>query len=318
MEIIPNNLMGLFVGVSEPAQILFSGDAFRCVFKGERHDVRVAVLRLHFAEVQRVPVHTGRCACFETEQTDAHIQQVLAQFCSRHQVIGSAFGDAVPCETTAFHISAHAEHSRFTAVNGTAGSDNAYHLIVFHKDFGDFRLLNTQMRGFLQRMFHFLVVSCFVRLCPQRVHSGTFACIEHFGLDIGLIDILAHFAAQCVDFADKMAFGAAADGGVAGHHGNAVQTDGKHHRFHTQSGCCQCGFTACMTAAHNGNIYGFCFVHDLFSPLFGVYLLPHEFPLYHFMRKTPGMQGFSRVSPKKTYFTPLRAFCPPPVFSWRS
>ena len=30
--------------------------------------------------------------------------------------------------------------------------------------------------------------------------------------------------------------------------------------------CCQCCFTTCMTAAHNGNIYGFCFVHDLFSP----------------------------------------------------
>ena len=174
------------------------------------------------------------------------------------------------------------------------------------------------MGGHLQGVFHFLVVSCFVRLCPQRVHSGAFACIQHFGLNIGLIDILAHFAAQCVDFTNKMAFGAAADGGVTGHHSDAVQTDGKQHCFHTQSGCCQCCFTTCMTAAHNGNIYGFCFVHDLFSPLFEDFFLPHGFPLYHFMRKTPGMQGFSRVSPKKTYFTPLRAFCLPPVFSWRS
>ena len=57
--------------------------------------------------------------------------------------------------------------------------------------------------------------------------GGPFAAVEEAVLDGGRIGDLGHQAAEGVDFADDLALGEAADGGVAGHLGDAFGGDGE-------------------------------------------------------------------------------------------
>ena len=68
------------------------------------------------------------------------------------------------------------------------------------------------------------------------MNGRAFGLVEHFGLDEGFIYIFAHFSAEGVQFADKVAFGAATYVGVAGHQSDAVYADCKHDCLQAQAG----------------------------------------------------------------------------------
>ena len=51
-----------------------------------------------------------------------------------------------------------------------------------------------------------------------------FAGVEHARLDERIVDGAAHFAAERVNFAHQMSLTRAADGGVAGHEGDGIQS----------------------------------------------------------------------------------------------
>jgi hypothetical protein len=64
-----------------------------------------------------------------------------------------------------------------------------------------------------------------------------------------------------------MPLGTAPDGRVTGHQRDTVQRDGKHHRIHAKARRSEGRFTACMTAANDSDIDGFCMIH-IQIPLF--------------------------------------------------
>ena len=57
--------------------------------------------------------------------------------------------------------------------------------------------------------------------------GGAAGGVEEAELDAAGVGDFAHDAAEGVDFADEMAFGYAADGGVAGHLGDEVEVEGE-------------------------------------------------------------------------------------------
>ena len=48
MEIVSDDLVGFFIGISQPAKSLFFFDIFRLILEGERHNILIPILGLHF------------------------------------------------------------------------------------------------------------------------------------------------------------------------------------------------------------------------------------------------------------------------------
>ena len=73
-------------------------------------------------------------------------------------------------------------------------------------------------------------VLVFVGLGAGGLDGRAFGAVEHAELDAGGVDGVAHEAAEGVDFADHLALGQAADGGIAGHaaDGQGVHGDHRH------------------------------------------------------------------------------------------
>ncbi len=71
-------------------------------------------------------------------------------------------------------------------------------------DLHDFRLFDFQIGRVFQPLFHLFMVARFICLCAQGIHSGPLAGIQHFRLDICLVNDLTHLAAQRIDFAYKV------------------------------------------------------------------------------------------------------------------
>ena len=82
----------------------------------------------------------------------------------------------------------------------------------------------------------------------------TLGLVQHFGLNKGLVDILSHFTAKCIDFTHQMSLGRTADVRITGHHGNAVHIHREDNRTKSDSGCSQRGLAACMTRADHTDI----------------------------------------------------------------
>ena len=60
---------------------------------------------------------------------------------------------------------------------------------------------------------------------------GALARVQHAHLDQGVVGREAHLPAHGVQLPDEMALAGAADGGVAGHHADAVQVQGEQSRL---------------------------------------------------------------------------------------
>ena len=71
-------------------------------------------------------------------------------------------------------------------------------------------------------------VLVFVGFGAGGLDGGAFGFVEHSELDAGGVDGVGHEAAEGVDFADDLAFGEAADGGVAGHSTDGEGVHGDH------------------------------------------------------------------------------------------
>ncbi len=120
---------------------------------------------------------------------------------------------------------------------------------LFRQKFGNLRLPDLQIVLILQYLAHGFGIGSFVRLGPQRMHSGSLRDIQHLRLNKGLINVFAHFAAQGIDLPHQMSLGGSADMGIAGHHGDTVRIHGKDHRFKSQSGTGQCRLASRMSCS---------------------------------------------------------------------
>ena len=87
-------------------------------------------------------------------------------------------------------------------------------------------LLQAQPRLPLEGLLHVEHVQALVCLGPGHLDGGTLTGVEHADLDEGAVDGPGHLTAEGVDLADDVAFGRAADGGVAGHESQRIEVHG--------------------------------------------------------------------------------------------
>ena len=131
--------------------------------------------------------------------------------------------------------------------------------IILRQDIGYLHLADRQILLVFQDLAHGFGIFGFVSLCAQRMDCGTFGYIEHLGLDKGLVNILAHLAAQGVDFPDQMALGRTAYMGIAGHHGDAVDIHRENDCTVSKAGTGK----GCLTAGMSGTDHTYVSVYKV-------------------------------------------------------
>ena len=89
----------------------------------------------------------------------------------------------------------------------------------------DFGLLDEEIGLRLQHLAHLDAVLLLVALGAGRPDGGAAGGVEQAELDADGVGDFAHDAAEGVDFADEMALGDAADGGIAGHLRDEVEVE---------------------------------------------------------------------------------------------
>jgi hypothetical protein len=110
---------------------------------------------------------------------------------------------------------------------------------------------------FGEKLLHLLRVFVFVSLGARRLNGGALGAIEHAELDAGGVDGEAHEAAEGIDLADHLAFGEAADGGIAGHAADGGGIHGDHGdgaAIAEEVRCGPCGFRPGVAAADDDDV----------------------------------------------------------------
>ena len=99
-----------------------------------------------------------------------------------------------------------------------------------------------------------LCVFGLVALGAGGLYGRTTACVECLFLKRGKVCIKPHFAAQGIQFKYKMAFGKAADRGIARHSRDGVDQASDEQRPDAHAGCNQCSLSTRMASTDNNDV----------------------------------------------------------------
>jgi len=140
------------------------------------------------------------------------------------------------------------------AVRQCLSEDLVDWLGFFDDKVDNFGLANVKAGLGLENLAHLDAVKLLVALGARAPDGRAARGVEEAELDAYSIGDFAHDAAECIDFADEMALGDAADGGVAAHLGNEVEvhSDERGLEAHARGG--HGGLAAGMTGAHDNDI----------------------------------------------------------------
>ena len=269
-NVIPDDPVRFLIRICQPAVDLLLCDILRLVRERKRTDKIVSFLNLHFGKINCSAVdscrRTGLKSSDRKSETDQGIRQMI---CSLQAIRSRIFTDFT-VNASCVQIDAGTYDHLFAVVYRSCKSpDSAYFSVrsglflqiirqafchTLRQYFTDLRLFDHKSGRIFKRFSHFTDIILFIRLGPEAVHCRSFGPVDNFALNIGLIYIFAHFAAERIQLAHQMSLRASADIGIAGHKGNTVHADSKHHSPETQSCSSQGSFTTRMTGTDHGNI----------------------------------------------------------------
>ena len=252
MEVLPDDPVRLFIGISQPAGNLFPLQLV--VQEGERDDALIAVLPLHLAIVEGGGQGPCRSSGFEPAHLHPMLLQILRELHGRSQPVGAAGKDAVPDEDLPPKEGPRGKDHRLAAVLRMGPGQDAADRSVFDDEIDDFVLLHVQVGLLLDGLLHLGVIAVLVRLGPKGMDRRSFGGVQHPALDEGLVDVDPHLSAQGVDLPHQMSLAGPADGGIAGHHGDGFQIDGEHQRPVAHPCGSKGRLAACMTGTHHDDI----------------------------------------------------------------
>ena len=216
----------------------------------------VAALFFHLGEVQCAAKKAWWGAGFEAAKLDAGFEEAG----------GKGFGAEIT-KAAAFVLVLADVHE--AAQEGAGGDDhgqavkldvevgaNAGDFLAGEDESGDGGLEDLEVGLELQGVLEAELVSLFIALGAGRLDSGAFGFVEQAELNGGDVGVEAHFATESVDFADHLALGLAADGGVAAHLGNGVDIAGEEQGGGSHAGGGKRGFAAGVAGAADDDVEG--------------------------------------------------------------
>ena len=126
-----------------------------------------------------------------------------------------------------------------------------------------FGLLDLQVRLRLEHFLHLQAICLLVALGAWRPDGGTARGVEQAELNADGVGDLTHDAAEGVDFADKVSFGDAADGGIAGHLRDQVDIEREQCCLQSHARRGHGSLTAGMSGADDDQVELFCKSHSI-------------------------------------------------------
>ena len=199
-------------------------------------------------------MHTGRCAGFKPAQGHPGSLQLFGQAGGSVLAVRAAVIKGIAHKNAPAQAGARGDHHAFAAVIAVQAGVHTAHMAVLNVQPHDLGLLDVQIRGVLQRLFHVHMILLAVGLHTQTMHSRALAAVQHTALQIGGIGGKAHHAAQSVQLTHQMPLGSAANARVAGHIADKIQTDRKYGGFCAQRGGGVRGLNARMACPHHDHI----------------------------------------------------------------
>ena len=116
-------------------------------------------------------------------------------------------------------------------------------------------------------MLHCTRVKSLICLCTKSTDRRTFTSIEHFHLNVSLVNVFTHFTTESVNFANNNPFGRPPNCRVTRHKGQHFQINCCQHRFTTHTSRSQTSFNTSMPSTNNNYIIIFSkFVCHFISP----------------------------------------------------
>ena len=102
VQIISDNLMRLFIRISQPAGCLLNLYGFRIRCKGKGHHSLVSKLLFHFAIINRPAVNSRRCSGFKAIHLDSQFFQRICQIICCLKTIWSRISTYITIDTACF------------------------------------------------------------------------------------------------------------------------------------------------------------------------------------------------------------------------
>ena len=263
-DIIADNFMRLFIRVRKPARYLFT--RFHIAHERKIMHRIIAGLNNHLSKIKTAAVDTRRCSRFKAHDFNAGLFQTIRQFHRRSLTVRSAVIRIFTDDNPAFQIRSRSQYHCFARIYLARFHHNARYGTILKENFIYQKLFNIKIFLKLACFFHHMLIQLLIRLSTQSLYGRSFSRIEHTVLNTCLIGIYAHFTAQSVDFAHKMAFGRSADGRITRHHGNIIHIKRREQRLasHTRTG--KRRFHTGMTGAYDNHIIISCNEQKIFLP----------------------------------------------------
>ena len=256
VQVVQDDAVHFGVGVGDVAVHLVVHRRAGQKAEGLQFAVGVAGLALQLGKINAAAVYAGGRAGFEAAQRKALRDKALRQRGGGVGAVGTAVVVGVAHKNAPAQAGAGGNDQRLAAVVAAQLGHDAADLPVLNVGGNDLRLMNVQVGGQLQRVFHPHVVALAVGLHAQAVYGGTLAAVEHPALQKGCIRRDAHQPAEGIDLAHKMPLGGAADGRVAGHIADKIQRKGKHSGFCPQNRRRVGSLNARVSRADYNNVVG--------------------------------------------------------------
>ena len=211
----------------------------RPAYRGEGGRGLVPLLDRHLRKVQGIPLHPGWGAGFEPSQGDAQAAEVPGQALASKHARGAAFPDEFADQNTALQVHARAQDRRPAGIAEALRRDDARDAAALGGKVHGLALDDGQVVLVFQRGLHALVVAALVHLRPEGMDRGALARVQHAHLNEGVVGGQAHLPAHGVQLPDQVSLAGAADGGIAGHHADAVQVQREQGRLQAHARRCQ-------------------------------------------------------------------------------
>jgi len=224
VQVLPDDGVCPVVGVSQVTGHLRAVP--RLGHKGEIGCVGIPRLRGHGGEIDRIGIDPGGRARLEAADCDAQIQKALRQFVGGGKARRALRPEAVAHKNPTAQIDPGGEDDRLGAYARAVGKLYARAASALRQDARDFTLRQGQPLLAFNGLPHPEGIGLLIRLCPEAADGGAFGSVQQAHLQTGVVRGKAHFAAQGVHLPHQVAFGCAADGGIAGHEGQMVQVQG--------------------------------------------------------------------------------------------
>ena len=134
---------------------------------------------------------------------------------------------------------------------------NPNDLTIFYQDFINHGLPQSQIFLIFNSLPHFFGIKLFICLRPKSPNSRSLTSIEHFHLDIALVNILGHLSAQSIYFTNDNAFCRSSNRGITGHESQHLNIDGCQKNLTTHSTSSQRCLNPSMPCSNHDNIITF-------------------------------------------------------------